>query len=253
MEYSITKLAKISGVSTRTLRYYDAFGLLSPARVTEAGYRIYGAKEIDLLQTILFYRELGFALADIKTLITDPNFNREAALLDHLTELQQRRKRLDELICNVQVSLTTMKGDSTMTDNQKFKGFVKNLIDENEQKYGAETREKYGDNAVNKSNAKLAGITQEQYDHSEKLRQEFEETLLQAFNIGDPVGDFAMKACELHKQWLCVYYPDYSAEYHRALGEMYVVDERFRANYDKLAPNCTEFLRDAINAYAQTN
>ena len=116
-----------------------------------------------------------------------------------------------------------------------------------------EVRKKYGDDMVDQSNAKLAGITQEEYDHSEKLRQDFEEILLQAFNSGDPAGDFAMQACELHKQWLCVYYPDYSAEYHRALGEMYVADERFRANYDKLAPGCTEFLGDAINLYAQIN
>jgi len=250
---TVAKLAKLSGISTRTLRYYDAQGLLHPARVTTAGYRIYGEKEIDLLQAILFYRELGFALADIKAIITDPNFNREAALLGHLEELRQRRERLDELICNVQVSLATMRGDAIMNDNEKFRGFVKGLIDENEQKYGAEVREKYGDDAVDKSNAKLAGITQEQYEHSERLRQEFEETLLQAFNSGDPAGEFAKRACELHKQWLCVYYPDYSAEYHMALGEMYVADERFRANYDKLAPNCTEFLRDAINAYAQIN
>ena len=137
-----------------------------------------------------------------------------------------------------------------MNDNEKFKGFVEGLIHENEQKYGAEVREKYGDAAVDQSNAKLAGITQEEYEHSEKLRREFEETLLWAFNIGDPAGELAMRTCELHKQWLCVYYPDYSAEYHMALGEMYVADERFRANYDKLAPGCTEFLRDAINAYA---
>jgi len=253
LEYTITKLAKISGISTRTLRYYDSFGLLRPTRVTSAGYRIYSEKEVDLLQAILFYRELGFALADIKAIITDPNFNREAAFLSHLTELKQRRERLDELICNVQVSLATMRGDVIMNDNEKFRGFVKSLIDENEQKYGAETREKYGDDVVNQSNAKLAGMTQKEYEHSEKLRQEFEETLLQAFNSGDPAGELAKRACELHKQWLCVYYPDYSAEYHMALGEMYVADERFRANYDKLAPGCTEFLRDAINEYVQIN
>lgn len=253
MEYTVAKLAKMSGVSTRTLRYYDAFGLLYPARVTLAGYRIYGEKEVDLLQAILFYRELGFALADIKAIVTDPNFSRETALLEHLSELRQRRERLDELIYNVEVSLAATKGDAAMNDNEKFRGFVKGLIDENEQKYGAEAREKYGDDAVNKSNAKLAGITQQEYEHSEKLRQEFEQTLLQAFNSGDPAGELAKRACELHKQWLCVYYPGYSAEYHMALGEMYAADERFRANYDKLAPGCTEFLRDTINAYVQIN
>jgi len=75
-----------------------------------------------------------------------------------------------------------------------------------------------------------------------------EAALKAAFDDGDSAGELAQKACDLHRQWLCVFYPKYSREYHRGLGEMYVADERFRANYDKIAPGCTEFLRDAINA-----
>jgi hypothetical protein len=124
-------------------------------------------------------------------------------------------------------------------------------VDENERKYGKEIREKYGDKAVNESNAKLAGLTQEQYDEGERLRLKFEETLKAAFDTGDPAGDLAQAACDLHRQWLCVYYPKYSKEYHKGFGEMYVADERFRANYDKLAPGAAEFLRNAINIYCK--
>ena len=70
-----------------------------------------------------------------------------------------------------------------------------------------------------------------------------------AFDTGDPAGELAQEACDLHRQWLCIFYPKYSKEYHKGLGEMYVADERFRANYDKLAPGCAKFLRDAINHY----
>ena len=136
-----------------------------------------------------------------------------------------------------------------MTDCEKFEGFKRKLIDENERRYGREARAKYGDTAVDDSNEKIKGLTKEQYERGEQLRIEIEEALKTAFEIGDPAGETAQKACDLHRQWLCVYYPKYSAEYHMGLGEMYVADERFRANYDKLAPGCTEFLRDAINIY----
>ena len=135
--------------------------------------------------------------------------------------------------------------------NKKFKKFKQNLIDENERKYGAEAREKYGSKTVDESNAHLKGLTQDKYDESERLRLVFEETLKAAFAIGDPAGELAQKACDLHRQWLFIFYPKYSKEYHMELGKLYVADERFRANYDKLAPGCTEFLRDAINIYCK--
>lgn len=144
-----------------------------------------------------------------------------------------------------------MKGETTMSDKEKFEGFKQTLIDDNEKKYGAEIRQKYGDEAVDKSNAKLKGITKEQCDEAERLLKEFEATLAKAFENGDPSGKDAQKACDLHKQWLCVFYHAYSKEYHKRLGEMYVADDRFRANYDKIAPGCTEFLRDAINIYCK--
>ena len=87
MEYTIKQLADLSGVTPRTLRWYDREGLLRPGRVTEAGYRIYGPKEVDRLQEILFYRELGFSLADIRRLLDDPAYDRQAALQSHLAEL----------------------------------------------------------------------------------------------------------------------------------------------------------------------
>jgi DNA-binding transcriptional MerR regulator len=249
MEYSGNKVTKMSGVSARTLRYYDEIGLLKPLRVASSGYRIYGEAELDTLQQILFYRELGFTLDEIKNLLSAPCFDREQAFESHLDELHKKRERLDALIRNVTKSITAMKGEITMSNEEKFEGFKQSLIDENEKKYGAEVRGKYGDEIVDESSARLKGLSQEQYDEGERLRVELEQTLKAAFDSGDPAGESAQKACDLHRQWLCVFYPKYSKEYHRGLGEMYVADERFRANYDKLAPGCTEFFRDAINIY----
>jgi DNA-binding transcriptional MerR regulator len=231
------------------LRYYDEIGLLKPVRVASSGYRIYGQDELDILQQILFFRELGFPLDEIKTLLSNPGFSREQAFENHLLELRKKSERLDALIINVTKSIAAMKGESAMSDNEKFEGFKKTLIDENEQKYGTEVRNKYRGTAVDESNAHIKGLTQEQYDESERLRVGLEEALKEAFYNGDPAGELAQQACDLHRRWLCVFYPKYSKEYHKGLGEMYVADERFRANYEKLAPGCTDFFRDAINIY----
>jgi len=136
-----------------------------------------------------------------------------------------------------------------MTDSENFDGFKQSLIDENEQKYGAEIRGKYGDSAVDASNKRLKGLTQEQYDEGERLRLDYEDKLKAAYDTADPAGELAQAACDLHRRWLCVFNPNYSKEYHMGLAEMYVADERFKAHYDKIAPGCAEFLRDAINVY----
>jgi len=138
-----------------------------------------------------------------------------------------------------------------MPDKEEFEVFKRTLIDENEKNYGAEIRTKFGDCSVDESNEKVMKLAEDQYRAGEQLRIEFEKTLKSAINTGDPAGELAQKACDLHKQWLCIYYDKYSIEYHAGLGEMYVVDERFRSNYDKIAPGCAEFLRDAITIYCE--
>lgn len=251
MEYTINKLSKMADVSTRTLRYYDEIDLLKPARINSSGYRIYGQDEIDTLQQILFFRELGFQLDRIKEIISDADFNRENALSDHLAALLKKREQIDMLINTVTKTIGATKGETIMADKEKFEGFKKKLIENNEQKYGAEIRRKYGDDAINASNEKLKGMLPEQYDESERLRLKIDETLKAAFQTGDPAGELAQKACEFHKKWLCFYYDNYTKEYHKGLGEMYVADERFTAYYDKIAVGCAKFLRDAINIYCQ--
>jgi len=251
MEYSSNKLSKMSGVSPRALRYYDEIGLLKPAWVALSGYRMYGPNEVSRLQQILLYKELGFSLEDIKGLLEDPDYSREQTFLRHLSELHKKRERLDVLIDNVTKSMAATRGEITMTDKEKFEGFKQSLILENEQTYGAELQEKYGAEAIEESNAHLKGLTQAQYEKSEALRRDLEEALKAAHATGDPAGVLAQKACDLHRQWLCVFYPGYSKAYHKGLGETYAADERFRGYYDKIAPGCAVFLRDAIQIYCK--
>jgi DNA-binding transcriptional MerR regulator len=249
MEYTVQKLGKMAGVSTRTLRYYDEIGILKPARMSSSGYRIYGQAEIDRLQQILFYRELGVSLDSIKDIVTAPAFDGAKALREHRARLLEKRVQLDLLISNVDKTIEEKEGRIKMSDKEKFEGFKKNMIEENEKKYGKEIREKYGDEAINKSNKKLKGMTQEEYDNITKLGTEVTETLSAAFNTGDPAGELAQKAADLHRKWLSFYWDSYSKEAHAGLAQMYVDDERFTAYYDKEVHGTAEFLRDAVLIY----
>lgn len=251
MEYTVQKLAHLAGISTRTLRYYDEIGLLKPARTNSSGYRIYGSTEVDQLQQILFYRELGVNLDSIKEIMTSPTFDGSQALRDHREKLLEKRTQLDALINNVDKSIKQTERKISMTDKEKFEGFKQKLVDDNEKKYGKEIREKYGDDAVNNSNAKVKGMTNEQYEEIQKLEQQLFINLKTAMDTGDPAGELAQKAADLHKQWLCFYWDQYSKEAHAGLAEMYVADERFTAYYDKVQLGATEFLRDAIVIYTK--
>lgn len=253
MEYTVQKLGKMAGVSTRTLRYYDEIGILKPARINSSGYRIYGEKEVDRLQQILFYRELGVSLESIKEIITSPSFDGTAALREHREKLLEKREQLNMLIANVDKTIAATEGRIKMSNKEKFEGFKQKMIDENEKKYGKEIREKYGDETVDKSNKKLKDMTEEQYAELEKLGRDVIDTLSKAFETGDPAGELAQKAADLHRQWLSYSWPSYSKEAHAGLAQMYVDDERFTAYYDKNQPGLAAFLRDAIFIYTGMN
>ena len=251
MEYIIAKLAKISGVSTRTLRFYDEIGLLKPARWTQGGYRVYADKEVDLLQQILFFRELDMPLGVIRDILHSDDFSDIQALAGHLSNLEDKRARLDKLITNVKKTLRQRRGKTTMSDKEKFEGFKQELIARNEKKYGKEIREKYGDKEVDSSNQKLAGQSQEQYDLAQELSSQINALLKQAMKTGDPAGEPAQAACEKHAQWLRLYWKEYSKETHKALGDMYVSDPRFTAYYDAVVPGSATLLRDALYIYCE--
>lgn len=249
MEYTVQKLGKLAGVSTRTLRYYDEMNLLKPARINSSGYRIYGQTEVDLLQQILFYRELGMSLNQIKQIVNNPSFDGVKALNAHRSQLLDKRKQLDKLIANVEKTISSTEGSIIMTNNEKFEGFKQKIVDDNEQKYGNEIRDKYGDDAVDQSNAKVQAMTQAQHLDVKQLAKDITATLAVAFKTGDPASELAQNVAELHKQWLMFYWSEYSIEAHKALAQMYVNDERFKAYYDKEIPGTAEFLRDAIVVY----
>lgn len=251
MTYSINKLAKLAGISTRTLRYYDEIGLLSPERISSNGYRVYGQKEVDLLQHILFYRELGVSLDEIKNIVWSKDYDGIAALEGHLSALKAKKEQIELLITNVEKTIAASKGEMTMSNKEKFEGFKQKMLDENEKQYGKEIREKFGDAVVDASHAKMMGLTAEQYENVQNLSSQINDTLKTAFEQGDPSSELAQKVCALHKEWLGYFWNHYSKEAHLGLAQSYVDDPRFRKYYDAVAVGCAEFLRDAIKIYCE--
>ncbi len=249
MEYTVNKLAEISGITKRTLRYYDEIDLLKPGRISSSGYRIYGREEVIQLQQILFYRALDVGLDEIKELMTSKTFDARKALNAHHEKLLEKRAKLDQLISNVEKTIQESEGRLIMSDYERFEGLKKSMLIDNETKYGKEIREKYGEETINKSNAQFSNLTERAFDYSNKLASEIIDCLLKGMDSGDATGAFAQEAAAKHKEWLMLYWHDYSKEAHVGLGDMYVADERFKVYYDKHRPGTAQFLCDAIHAF----
>ncbi|KOS64356.1 MerR family transcriptional regulator [Lysinibacillus agricola] len=251
MEYTIQGLAQLSGVSTRTLRYYDEIGLLKPARTNEAGYRFYGQFEVDMLQQILFYRALDMKLATIQEIIQAPDFQHKEALKTHHAALLKRKEQLEKIVQTVEKTIQSIEEEQPMTNEEKFNGFKEKLIEENEKQYGQEIRAEYGNKTVEASNAKLMNMTEEQYEAMQQLEQQLFNRLKEAMAIGNTKNDVAMEVAELHKRWLSFSWSQYSKEAHAGIAQMYIADERFTAYYDeRVSEGAAQFLHDAIMNFA---
>lgn len=250
MEYTVKALAELAGISARTIRYYDQIHLLSPLRTSDAGYRYYGTEQVDRLQQILFYRELGLPLDEIASLLDDPGFDAQAALQSHLDTLKQQRSRLDRLIQTVEKTILHNTGAINMTNQEKFEGFQQKRIRENEETYGAELRARYGNEKMDQFNAKMLALSPEEYELWNSLGEEILATLEHSVLTGtDPGSDAGKHLAELHRRWLSYSWPHYSPAAHRGLAQMYVEDERFTAYYDQHVAGCAAFLRDAITTH----
>ena len=252
--YTVHELAELSGCTVRTLHHYDDLGLV-PAQRANNGYRRYGAAEVDRAASGAAVPGMRHAACCHRALLDDPAFDARDALAGHLRELHARKRRLDGLIASVEKTLACMEGSATMEDEEKFEAFKQGLVDENEQRYGKEVRERWGDDAADASNAKLMGMSVEQYRQTQKLEQGVKDALAAAMAAGDPTGEDAHRAADLHRQWLCEFWKDgtYSKAAHLGLAEMYVADDRFKAYYEAVAPGAAEFLRDASRRTAHRN
>ncbi|PKL00926.1 MAG: MerR family transcriptional regulator [Tenericutes bacterium HGW-Tenericutes-1] len=246
MDYTVKKLSEIAGVSGRTLRFYDQIGLLKPKYINDSGYRVYGDNEVDLLQQILFFKTLGMPLESIKVTILNPNYNPIKSLEMHYEKLVKEKNHIDQLLIDIQLTIESKKKGLPMDNNLKFKALKVKQLEENEKKYGKEIRERYGTEVVIESNIKFSEMNQETYQNADELSKKIFEYLLKAMDNSDITCEEAKQAVLFHKEWLMIYWKEYSVIAHRGLGDMYLSDERFKSYYDSARVGSAQFLRDAI-------
>lgn len=240
----INEVAKLTGITVRILHYYDEIGLLKPSKVTDKGYRIYDQQSLEILQQILFFRELEFPLNQIKQIINDSKFNSQKASINHRDLLIKKRERLDNIINLVNKKL---EGGTIMS----FKEFDTTEIEECKEKYAKEVKEKYGDtNEYRQSQQKASKYAKEDWN---KIQEEANYIMKQFFNNKEkPIDSDEIK--ELVKKWqdhITKYYYNCSNKILAGLGSMYVADERFKNNIDKNGKGTAEFMSKAIASYCQ--
>ena len=235
----VKEVSQLTGVSVRTLHHYDDIGLLTPDGSTEAGYRLYSDDNLATLQQILFFRELGFSLKKIKELLDSPSFDRQEAFEMQRKMLIEKRKQLDRMIETIEKTIQHGKGELAMTNEEKFKGF-----DFSQNPYEQEARDRWGDEAVDKSNKKAAKFGPE-------LGEEMNRIYFNLANLRhlDPTSDEAQAGIGEWFEFLNKM-GNYSLEAFAGLGQMYVDDERFTKNIDKFGEGLAVFMRDAMGVYA---
>jgi DNA-binding transcriptional MerR regulator len=245
---TVRQLAKLAGVSVRTLHHYDQIKLLRPSARTDAGYRLYGDADALRLQQILFYRELDVPLAEIQVILDRPGFDQVEALRDHRRMLTERAERLARLLRTVDRTIAKLTGEDTMplTDEDIYEGFSP----EERAKlkgYEAEAADHWGELAA-ESGRRVRQMTKAQW---QAIQQEGGAvTQRMAELMGRPVGDADIQAAIARQHaWIENFYPC-PAEIFRGLGQMYVDDPRFAANYEKVKPGLAVFMRDAMMYYA---
>lgn len=240
----INEVAKLTGVTVRTLHYYDEIGLLKPSEVTEAGYRLYDSIALETLQQILFFRELGFSLNDIKEIMTNPNYDKAEVLTKHRELLLQKRNRIDDLIGLLD---NTLKGDNDMS----FKQFDMTEFEVTKKKYAAEVKERWGNTAAYaESEKKTSGYDDAQW----KMLSGGGEAILQEFCENRDIKPESDEAQVLVKKWqdyITANFYNFTKEILSCLGLMYIGDERFTQNIDQNGEGTAAFMAAAIETYCR--
>ncbi|MCF3944276.1 MerR family transcriptional regulator [Oceanobacillus alkalisoli] len=240
----VKEVADLVCISVRTLHHYDEIGLLTPDEVTEAGYRIYSEENLENLQQILFFRELGFPLKRIKEIIHDPSFNKTEALKLHKSMLMKKQEQLNQLIDTIDKTLLNMKGERQMSDKEKFAGF-----DFSSNPYEAEARERWGNKAVDDANTKLNEKSQKEM---RQFQEAFNETFRSLAEVRHEDPTAAISQERIHEWYVLLNsFGNYSKKAFKGLGEMYIADERFTKNIDQFGEGLAVFMRDAMAVYAE--
>ena len=248
MSYTVATVARMAGITVRTLHHYDEIGLLKPGGRSDAGYRRYADADLELLQRILFFRELGFGLEQIKDVMTDGTADAVAHLRRQHAMLLDRIGRLERMAAAVEKALEARTMGINLTPEERFEVFGDHDPDE----YAAEVEERWGDTEPYKeSQRRVARYTKADWERIKAQGQAAIEQVVAAMRAGKPADSAeAMEGAEAHRRQIDGAFYPLSYEGHVGLAEMYLADPRFTATYEKITPGLAQYLHDAIKANA---
>lgn len=247
-QYSVKKLAKLAGVSVRTLHHYDQIGLLKPTIRTPAGYRLYGESELLRLQQILFYKELDFELKAIGQLLNSPDFDLIEALEGQKRLLLSRRKRTDQLVATLEKTMFHLKNKTMMNPEELYEGLPK----EHAAAWRREAKERWPDQVAH-GERELMKLSKADFD---ALQRGFKQNIerLAAMSLQDPQSPDVQAEVAKHHQYILKFWGEASdaAEAYRGLGDLYANDPRYTQVDGVSAATFGSFLQRAIHHYVDT-
>lgn len=247
MPRTVSEMAALAGVSARTLHYYDEIGLLPPSAVGGNGYRYYDEPALVRLQQILFYRELGLSLGEIKSVLDTPGFDAMTALRTHRKRLHERAKRIQSLLGTVEKTIKHLEGVEVMSESEYFSGFG----EEQQAEYEQEVIERWGADspAYQQSKARWGSYSA---DRRQEVLAEGQSITLALAGLTDrePSDPEVQQWIARQHQWVN-YFWDCEPEQLAALGETYASDPRFAAMYASYHPDLPQFIRAAIQRYVE--
>lgn len=249
--YSVKKLAKLAGVSVRTLHLYDKMGLLTPSVRTEAKYRLYGKKELLRLQQILFYRELDFPLKEIGDILDDPAFDLIQALESHKTALYVKKERISTLIDTIDKTLNHLKNKTMLPLEDLYEG----LSPEKMAEYREEAMNRWGKDCVLKGEDMLRKLGKEEVDN---MKQELDTVtkLLASFIEKDPTDKEVQSLIARHYKVIMKFSGRAEGQdtkaYYKCLGELYTSDVRYTKVNGLPNADFAQFMQKAMKHFAET-
>jgi MerR family transcriptional regulator, thiopeptide resistance regulator len=248
MSWTVGELARLAGVTVRTLHHYDRIGLVRPSERTSAGYRSYDVRDLDRLQQVLFYRELGFPLDEVATLLDDPDADPAAHLRRQHRLLRERLERTRAMVAAVEKEMEARQMGISLTPEERFEVFGDGFSEE----YQAEAEERWGDTeAWAQSQRRTSAYTKDDWVRIKAEGEDVERRLAAALADGVPADSAAaMDLAEEHRQQISRNFYDCPPEMHAGLGRMYVEDERFTAHYEQIAPGLAQYVSAAVQANA---
>lgn len=252
MLYTVKKLAKISGVSARTLHWYDEIGLLKPAYYQENGYRYYGEEQLLILQQILFFRELGFKLHDIQKMLVCSDFDKMKALQTHKHTLEETIDRLKRLIHTIDKTILHLKGAGNMKGKDFYAGFDPNKQKEYED-YLVQHHGTVAEDLIHESQKRTVSWGTKEWDAIKQEGNEIYQALAECITKELSPRSEEVQAL-IHKHYLMTErFYDVSKDVYTGLAQLYCEHPGFGKFFTPFHPQLTEFIAEAMRVYAQKN